>query len=335
MKPHMKIRKIAVGASIIVTALLCTIAVYAATVVVTPGNLQGWQIVTTPASGSTASVTFVNGPGTPPLGTGSAQLSVGSNGNSSAELRNPNYAGTLLSQITALSYSTYVQQNTDGQAPYIILRVDHDNDPNTPVDLLFFEPVYQNATFGCSNQPTVATNTWQTWDARNGCWYSVNGFAGSGPGASVIPLSTYIAAFPNARIVNTSGGSGGIRIVAGFGAGAWDNFVGNVDAVTIGVSGSDSTTFDFEPAQTTASSVSVSGRIMSGRRGISNARVFLTNQNGETKTALTNSLGYYRFEDVQAGGTYVLNVSSKRYNFQPRVITVNEEMTDVNLTSEQ
>ncbi len=242
----MKIKKFAIGPIIAISLLLLTVAVYAATVVVSPSNLQGWQTVTTPTNGSTASVSFVNGPGTPPLGTGSAQLSVGSNGNGSAELRNPNYAGTLLSQLTALSYSTYVQQNTDGQAPYIILRVDHDNNPNTPVDLLFFEPVYQSATFCPSNpQQVVVTNTWQTWDALNGCWYSVFGNAGSGPGTGVISLSTYLAAFPNSTIVNTSSGSGGIRIVTGFGAGAWDNFVGNVDNVTIGVNGN-STTFNFE-----------------------------------------------------------------------------------------
>lgn len=242
----MKIKKFAIGAVIAVSSLLITVAVYAATVVVSPSNLQGWQTVTTPTTGSTASVSFVNGPGTPPLGTGSAQLSVGSDGDSSAELRNPNYAGTLLSQLTALSYSTYVQQNTDGQAPYIILRVDHDNNPSTPVDLLFFEPVYQSAAFCPSNpQPMVVTNTWQTWDALNGCWYSVNGYAGSGPGTGVISLATYIAAFPNATIVNSSNGLGGVRIVAGFGAPAWNNFVGNVDNVTIGVNGNN-TTFDFE-----------------------------------------------------------------------------------------
>jgi hypothetical protein len=340
MKTHTKIKKLAIGALIVTTAFLTTVAVYAATVIVSPANFQGWQIQISDANvmNTPPSVTFVNGPGTPPLGTGSAQFSVGTDGNDAAQLRHPGYSGLLLNQLTALSYSTYVQQDgSGGQAPYIILQIDTDGDAGIE-DLLFFEPVYQSATFCPSNpQPALVTGQWQTWDALNGCWYSVFGTDGSGPGTNTKPLSAFITAIPTGKIANSSpSGLGGVRLVTGFGAGAWDNFIGNADAFTIGdsVSGN-TTTYNFEPVQTTASSVSVTGRVMSGRRGISNARVYLTNQNGETKSALSNSLGYYRFEDVQAGGTYILNVSSKRYNFQPRVITVNEEMTDVNLASEQ
>ncbi|MDQ4120665.1 MAG: carboxypeptidase-like regulatory domain-containing protein [Acidobacteriota bacterium] len=334
MRANTKIRKLTLGTFIIATAFLTTIAVYAATVIVTPGNLQGWQIslVDDDADGVlTATVNFVNGPGTPPLGTGSVQLSVGSEGADAAQLVHSGYGGTFVRDFTALSYSTYVQQSgSGGQAPYILLDVDYNND-GTRDDILFFEPAYQNATFCPSNpQPAIAVGAWQTWNALNGCWWSLFNFAGTFPGTGVKPLSAILDVEPDARI---STNTRGVRIVAGFGEGAWNNFIGNVDAFTIGVNGNE-TTYNFEPSQTTASSVSVSGRIMSGRRVISNARVFLTNQNGETKTALTNSFGYYRFGDVQAGGTYVLNVSSKRYNFSPQVITINEEMSDLNFIAQ-
>lgn len=58
-------------------------------------------------------------------------------------------------------------------------------------------------------------------------------------------IDDYLAAFPDATIVNSATGLGGVRLVAGFGAPAWNNFIGNADAFTIGV-GSNSVTYDFE-----------------------------------------------------------------------------------------
>jgi hypothetical protein len=215
------------------------------TVLVTDANLGDWA----DNSIGGANVAFVPGPATPPLGTGSAEFRVGPNGDDAAQLRNSAYEGTKLSQLTTLSYSTYVQDNLDGQAPYIILNVDLDGDLTTTNDrdLLFFEPVYQSADFFPTNpQGPVALNTWQTWDALNGGWWSLNGTAGATPGTGVKPLSIILASFPNASIVNTTSG-GGVRLVAGFGAGAWDDFVGNADAFKIGVAGC-TTTYNFEPA---------------------------------------------------------------------------------------
>jgi CSLREA domain-containing protein len=86
----------------------------------------------------------------------------------------------------------------------------------------------------------------------------------------------------------------------------------------------------------TAASVTVAGRVLApSGKGIGNARVYLTDQQGSTRTALTNPLGYYRFQDVAAGGTYVLNVFSKRYSFQPQVVNVSEEMNDLNFVAGQ
>lgn len=222
-----------------------TLASSSTTYVVTPTTLQGWQIQTD----TTQTVTFVEGPATPPLPTGSAQLSVGADGDGGAQLRQTNFAGTKLADLTTLSYSTFVQQNNDGQAPYIILNVDRDGN-GTVDDLLFFEPVYQSATYFPSNpQPFVALNQWQTWDALDGGWYGIDahGFFPTfgSPGTGVQPLSNYIAANPNATILNSTTGKGGVRIVAGFGAPSWNNFVGNVDNFRIGVNNVE-TIYNFE-----------------------------------------------------------------------------------------
>lgn len=85
----------------------------------------------------------------------------------------------------------------------------------------------------------------------------------------------------------------------------------------------------------TAASVSISGRVLTANnRPVYRALVYLTDQNGESRMAMTNALGYYRFHDVNAGQTYTLNVLSKRYLFEPRVLTINEETENLNLLAQ-
>jgi hypothetical protein len=81
----------------------------------------------------------------------------------------------------------------------------------------------------------------------------------------------------------------------------------------------------------TAASASVSGRLLaSNGRGLSNAIVSLTKtSNGENFTARTGNFGYFSFEDLQAGETYVIQVNSKRYHFDSRTFTLNEDLTDL------
>ena len=90
----------------------------------------------------------------------------------------------------------------------------------------------------------------------------------------------------------------------------------------------------FESLAATASGASVSGRVTNGNRGIARARVILTGSNGETRTATTNSFGYFSLSEVEAGQIYVVNVISKSYTFTPQIITVNEDLTDLNLSAE-
>lgn len=93
---------------------------------------------------------------------------------------------------------------------------------------------------------------------------------------------------------------------------------------------SDIGAFEFQLGPT-AASVSVSGRVLSSRgRGISNAMVHLTKSNGEIQTARTNSFGYYTFQQVAAGESYVFNVYAKRYQFNAQVITLTEDLAELN-----
>lgn len=215
---------------------------------VTPSNLQTWQMQHAHCLGgtSTGSQQFVTGPGTPPLGTGSLRFTIGSDGDSFETIRYPGLDTVRIDSLTALSYSTYVTNFNDGQAPYILLNIDFNGD-TTIDDQLFFEPVYQSAAFFPSNpQAQVVEGQWQTWDALNGGWWSLNNICGAGPGANVKSLAQYLSCQPNARIINAAGGLGGFRIATGCGGAAWANFDGNIDNVTIAVSGAE-TTFDFDP----------------------------------------------------------------------------------------
>jgi len=85
----------------------------------------------------------------------------------------------------------------------------------------------------------------------------------------------------------------------------------------------------------TAASVSISGRVLTGSgRGLANASVYLTDQNGNTRVSRTSSFGYYRFEDVQAGQTVIVTVVSKRFQFAPQVLNLTEEATQLNFVAE-
>jgi hypothetical protein len=65
-----------------------------------------------------------------------------------------------------------------------------------------------------------------------------------------------------------------------------------------------------------------------------NATVQLTDQNGEPQTARTNRFGYYTFNDIEVGETYIFNVYAKRYQFNPQVITLTEDLVELDFTAQ-
>lgn len=83
----------------------------------------------------------------------------------------------------------------------------------------------------------------------------------------------------------------------------------------------------------TAASVSISGRILTtDGRGLRNAVISLTDHFGATRTTLSSSFGYYRFDDIEAGQTVILTVRSKLYQFAPQVVSVSDNITGLDLT---
>jgi hypothetical protein len=233
-----------------VIALLCLGGTaIATTVVVTPGNMDGWAFYTTDSSGIIGTGTgvvgqMVTGPSTPPLGTGSANFNLGANGDQSVQLRNSTWAGTRIDALTSLEYSTYATSWNGQQVPYLTIWLDTNGD-GLRDDRLWFEPDYSSAGAGNNNpnpQAGTALNTWQTWNLLTGMWYSDNV---AGPGSNAITLAAYLALKPNATIINDAAqGIGGIRLASGF-ASPGDNFNAYADAFTIGTA-SITTTYNFE-----------------------------------------------------------------------------------------
>jgi Carboxypeptidase regulatory-like domain len=85
-----------------------------------------------------------------------------------------------------------------------------------------------------------------------------------------------------------------------------------------------------------AANVSVSGKVLTPQgAGLTNAIVILTDQDGNSRTARTSAFGYFRFNEVAAGQTYIININSKRWQFTPQVISVNEEIIELNLMANE
>lgn len=86
----------------------------------------------------------------------------------------------------------------------------------------------------------------------------------------------------------------------------------------------------------TAAEVTVGGRVMTAdKRGIRNALVTLILPSGETRAAISQTFGYYQFDNVEIGSTYIVSVSAKRFSFNnpTRVLTIYEETTNIDFVA--
>lgn len=84
----------------------------------------------------------------------------------------------------------------------------------------------------------------------------------------------------------------------------------------------------------TAAGVTVSGKVMmSTGKGLSRATVTMTDMRGQSRSVATNRTGYFTFADVRAGESYIFEVRSKGYHFNSQVITVTEDLDNVNFTA--
>lgn len=80
----------------------------------------------------------------------------------------------------------------------------------------------------------------------------------------------------------------------------------------------------------TAAGVTISGRVfIPGGRGLRGAVVAITNESGATSQVLTNGFGLFSFTDIEPGHTYIITVRSRRFEYSPQVILINDSVADV------
>lgn len=78
------------------------------------------------------------------------------------------------------------------------------------------------------------------------------------------------------------------------------------------------------PQGPTAALVTVAGRVQTSNEiGIRGVVVTLTDPSGIVRTTITGSFGYFRFDDIAAGETYIISISAKRYHFEQPAIILN------------
>ena len=214
-------------------------------VVVTPNAPNGWAFVTEGANGKGF---YVNGPGNPPAGRGSALLTVDANGREA--IATGNYSGMGLSAISNLSYSTYQAfSGSPNETPTLAFDVDYDtSDSSTAYQgRLVYVPSAAAAV-----TPNVVADLEHACTG-NAAWYSsATGTSGFRPvvgdvtqpsppctQASFCTWATVLTQYPNARIRPTVSGVPGVLLlraggpVTGGFSGAVDNFVIGIGGTTI------------------------------------------------------------------------------------------------------
>lgn len=86
----------------------------------------------------------------------------------------------------------------------------------------------------------------------------------------------------------------------------------------------------------TAAGVTIGGRVSNSRgTAISGAVVTITGSDGLPRSARSGSFGYFSFDNVQIGETYILNAVRKGYLFAPQVVTVNDPISELNFIANE
>lgn len=188
------------------------------------------------------------------------------------------------------------------------------------------------AQFACAALPT--TGTWRPTDHGSG------GTCDSAQDDTLpppAPAGVYNSAGPNPQYGAFETMNGVFGNNGSSPNGNWLLYI-NDDFASVGTNGTiaGGWTLTLTLNAPTAASATVSGRVLrpSGS-GIYRTQVTMVDSEGQVRAALTNGFGYFQFTEVQVGGSYVFTVNSKEYQFKnpTQVVTVNEDLTDVNFVS--
>jgi hypothetical protein len=210
----------------LVAGTLAAAPAMASTIVVTAASPDGWTFSNTDGPvGTNASGDYEVGPGSPPAGTGSAQLIVGDTG--SSEILENIIGPSSPDSLQTLDYWTYVTTSALGSGSAPTLQFD-----------LFTSTGYAGRlVFDPGLLGTVSDNIWQEWDASTAqAWYFSHGTSVGNCtiGGNYCTLATAVADLDSDAAFYVD-----VLFKAGSGQ---SSFNGNVDEFAF-----NGTTYDFEP----------------------------------------------------------------------------------------
>jgi hypothetical protein len=97
-----------------------------------------------------------------------------------------------------------------------------------------------------------------------------------------------------------------------------------------------STDGEITVSETPADSDSIGGRLITSTgEAVAKARVVLTAGSGETRFVYVDELGYFNFDRITPGETYVISVDSDSHKFTPQTVGAGQGMTQLTLIAEQ
>ena len=143
--------------------------------VVSPGQLHGWHLATNKTvdppydagnlnPSSTATYHFRTGPGHPPAGIGSLEMSTRGEPNSRVAAAPPDLAGDTLSHVHTVSYATYLVHAASHERP-VNFKIAIASSRLGHFSTLDYEPARQSS-------PAPAMHEWQTWHPLSGEWWA-------------------------------------------------------------------------------------------------------------------------------------------------------------------
>ncbi len=102
------------------------------------------------------------------------------------------------------------------------------------------------------------------------------------------------------------------------------------NSINIDIKSGDQVTCTFNNDFVTAAAVRISGQVFNpAGNGLGRAMVSMTDANGNVRTVMTNHFGYFKFDNVDSGDSYLFNVQHKSYIFAPQLIEVTDEISNL------
>lgn len=148
--------------------------------------------------------------------------------------------------------------------------------------------------------------------AGNGGNVPTHSFAAQSPAINTGINANAVDPFDNSALATDARGTGFMRIVSIVDKGAFESLI------------------------PTSAGVTVAGKVFDGEgKPASNAKVYLTDSQGVTRIATTNNFGNFTFDTVSVGETFIINVTAKKWQYNPQVINVSEEIADLSFAPEE